>query len=85
MPHLDLSDDEAAALIKELHDTIDNNRYPLSPRICTLRAILAKLSPEPVREPFPPLKVYAPPKAVRARSHVMKSDAVERFTICYGN
>jgi hypothetical protein len=28
MPHLDLSDDEAA-LIKELHDTIDNDAFPL--------------------------------------------------------
>jgi hypothetical protein len=29
MPHFDLSDDEvAAALIKELHDTLDNDRYP---------------------------------------------------------
>jgi hypothetical protein len=32
MPHLDLSDDEAAALIKELRRTVDNDRYPLSPR-----------------------------------------------------
>jgi len=45
MPHLDLSDDEAAALIKELHDTIHNDRYPFSERIRTLKAILAKLRP----------------------------------------
>jgi hypothetical protein len=30
-------------------------------RIRLLRGILAKLRPEPVREPLPPPKVYAPP------------------------
>ena len=48
--HLDLSDDEAAALAQELHAIVENDRYPLSPRIRTLGAILAKLRPEPVRE-----------------------------------
>ena len=62
MPHLDLTDDEAAALIQELHDIVENDR---SPRVETLRAILAKLRPEPVRKPLPPLKVYAPPSKVR--------------------
>jgi hypothetical protein len=60
MPHLDLSDDEAAALMKELRETVDNDRYQLSPRIRTLRGLLAKLRPEPVREPMPP------PPALRA-------------------
>jgi len=32
-----------------------------------VRAILAKLRPEPVREPLPPLKVYAPLHATSAR------------------
>lgn len=50
MPHLGLSDDEAAVLIKKLHDTVHNDRYPFSGRIRTLKAILGKLSPEPVRE-----------------------------------
>jgi hypothetical protein len=51
----------SAALIQELHEVVENDRYPFSPRIRTLRAILAKLRPEPVREPLPPPKVYAPP------------------------
>jgi hypothetical protein len=51
MQHLDLTDEEAAALTQELHDIVENDRYPFSPRIRTLRAILAKL---------PPPKVYAP-------------------------
>jgi hypothetical protein len=60
MQHLDLTDDEAAALTRELHDIVENDRYPFSPRIRTLRGILAKIRPEPVRKPLPPLKVYAP-------------------------
>jgi hypothetical protein len=65
--HLGLSDDEAAALAQELHAIVENDRYPLSPRIRTLRAILAKLRPEPVREPLPPPRAYAPPRATAAR------------------
>jgi hypothetical protein len=65
--NLDLTDDEAAALTKELHDIVENDRYPFSPRIRTLRGILAKLKPEPVREPLPPPKVYGPPRATSAR------------------
>jgi len=29
--HLDLWDEETAALIKELHDLVENDRYPFSP------------------------------------------------------
>ncbi len=61
--NLDLSDDETAALTRLLRDTIDGDRHPLSPRIQTLKAILDKIEPPPVREPLPPLKVYAPPRA----------------------
>jgi hypothetical protein len=67
MQHLDLSDEEAAALTKELADITGSDRYPFSRRIKTLRAILAKLRPEPAREPAPPPKVYAPPRATVAR------------------
>jgi hypothetical protein len=56
--HLDLSDDEAAALTQELYEIVENANYPFSPRIRTLRGILAKLRPEPAREPLPPRKVY---------------------------
>jgi hypothetical protein len=65
--NLDLSDDEAAALIRALHDIVESDRYPFSPRIRTLRAILDKLRPPPVREPLPLPKVYAPPPATAAR------------------
>jgi hypothetical protein len=70
--HLDLTDEESAALTQELHDIVEDDRYPFSPRIRMLRGILAKLRPEPVREPLPPLKapaaslkVYAPPSKGR--------------------
>jgi hypothetical protein len=87
--NLDLTDEEAAALIRELHDIVENDHYPFSHRIRVLRDILAKLRPEPVHEPLPPPKVYAPPRFVSGRrrrgqaffpglqalaiSHVMKS------------
>jgi hypothetical protein len=65
--NLDLSDEETAALAQELHDIVESDRYPFSPRIRTLRAILEKLRPEPAREPLPPPKVYAPPRSIRGR------------------
>ena len=62
--HLELSDEEAAALLKELDGLIDGDRYFLSSRIKTLRAIRAKIRPEPVRDSLPPPpKRYEPPRA----------------------
>ena len=57
---LDLTDEETDALARLLSRTIDDDRYPLSPRIQNLKGILAKLRPEPVHEPLPPLKHYEP-------------------------
>jgi hypothetical protein len=64
---LDLSAEESAALLGELDHIIDGDRYPFSPRIRTLTAIRDKLRPPPVREPLPPLRSYAPPRAGRRR------------------
>jgi hypothetical protein len=50
---LDLTDEQTALLEKELSRIIQNDRYPLSPRIVALKEILRKLRPEPEREPFP--------------------------------
>jgi hypothetical protein len=41
--HLELTDDQAAALLRLLNRTIADDRYPLSPRIKTLRDIRSKL------------------------------------------
>jgi hypothetical protein len=64
---LDLSDEESAALARLLTNTIDADRYPLSPRVQTLKAILGKIRPEPAREPLPPLRRYEPPGASARR------------------
>jgi hypothetical protein len=64
---LDLSDEETAALLRELDHMIDGDRFPLSPRILTLKPIRPKLRPEPPREPLPPPKHYKPPRAGRRR------------------
>ena len=70
MKHLDLPDEEAAALTSELLNIIvDNYRYPLSPCVQMLKDILAKLSAEPVGEKQPPLKVYARSRAAARRRH----------------
>jgi hypothetical protein len=62
--NLDLTDEETAALPREPDSIIDGDRFFLSPHIKTLKAIRAKIRPEPVREPLPPPpKRYEPPKA----------------------
>lgn len=65
--HLELSDEQTAALTQELQRIVESDRYPLSPRIQTLRAILGMLRPEPARKPVPPPKHYAPPRASTRR------------------
>jgi hypothetical protein len=64
---LPLTDEEAAALANELDAIVRNDRYPLSPRIQTLSAILAKLRSAPIPGPLPPPKVYEPPSKGRWR------------------
>jgi hypothetical protein len=64
---LDLTEEENDALARLLRQTIDDDRFPLSPRVQMLKSILAKIRPEPAREPLPPPKVYAPPRATAAR------------------
>ena len=65
--NLDLTDHEAALLLKELNDIIDGDRYFLSDRVKTLTAIRAKTQAEPAREPPPRPPKYAPPRASGAK------------------
>jgi hypothetical protein len=65
--HLDLPDQEGEALARLLRNAIDDDRYPLSPRVQTPKAILAKIQPQPVREPSPPPMHYEPPSKGRYR------------------
>jgi hypothetical protein len=53
---LDLTGDEAAALARCLRHVIEDDRFPLAPRLEPLKAILGKLDPpKPQPEPLPPL------------------------------
>jgi hypothetical protein len=55
---LDLTDEEIRTLIKLVRRTIDEDRYPFSPWLEPLQALLAKLDPlAPQPEPLSPLKV----------------------------
>ena len=66
--NLDLTDEETAALLRELDGIIDGDRYFLSARIKTLKAIRAKIRPEPVREPLPTAaNALCLPRATTAR------------------
>jgi hypothetical protein len=47
---LDLTDAETDALVTLLRRAINDDRFPLLPRIQTLKGILGKIRPEPVRE-----------------------------------
>jgi hypothetical protein len=62
---LELSDEQTAALLSELDRIIEGDRYPLSPRIRTLKEIRAMIKPYPVREPLPATKHYEPPSKGR--------------------
>jgi hypothetical protein len=55
-----LAPGEREAVLKLLRDTIAADRFPLSPRIRTLKSALAKLDPEPspAAEPYPPAKAW---------------------------
>jgi hypothetical protein len=63
----DLTDEEAATLDRQLREIVKSNRRPFSRRIVALRAILARLRPEPVRASPPSLRIYAPPSKGRYR------------------
>jgi hypothetical protein len=60
--NIDLTDDEAAVLLREIDKIISTDRYFLSPRITTLQAVRDKIRPPPKREPLPPIKHYDPPR-----------------------
>jgi hypothetical protein len=64
---LDLTDDEAALLLRELNRLIDGDRYFLSDRVKIPKAIRAKIRPETAREPLPsPRSAMPPPWATTA-------------------
>lgn len=61
---LDLTDDEARALVAHLRHALEYDPYPYAPRLDPLKAILAKLEPsKPAAEPPPPLRSGMGPRA----------------------
>jgi hypothetical protein len=65
--NIDLTDEETAALLRELDGIVANDRYFRSPRVQTLKAIRKKIRPEPPRKALPPRKHYEPPRVGRRR------------------
>ena len=61
----DLTDEEAA-LMKKLNSLIDGDRYFLSDRIKTLKAIRTKIRPETAREPTT-AEAICPPRTTAAK------------------
>jgi hypothetical protein len=63
----DLTDDDKAILVELLRETIDRDRFPLSPKVKRLKAVLAKLDPSPA----PAVTPLPPPKPPGERSVVL--------------
>ena len=60
----ELNDADKAILVDLLRETIERDRFPMSPRIRGFKAILAKLDPPAPRpEPLPPPKPPGEPSA----------------------
>jgi len=63
--HLDLTDEETLALLNLLTETIEADRFPLSPRVQMLRGILAKfgpMGPAPLPPARPPTRAERDPR-----------------------
>ena len=60
MPDTNLTDADRAELARLLRQSIDADRFPLSPRVQRWKALLAKLDPEPpaAAEPYSPPKTW---------------------------
>ena len=61
--HLELTDEQTEALIRELSQIIDGDRYRLSPHIRVLKEILGMLRPEPARPAPLPLRRHYEPRS----------------------
>lgn len=67
---LDLSDEEKLALVCLLARSIEDDRYPLSPRVLALKGILTQLEPKAPAEPQSAPRNKERPSAVRPGSGV---------------
>jgi len=62
-----LTDDDKATLIELLRETIERDRFPLSPRIKTLRAYSGEAGPSADTGASPPLKPPGEPSLALRR------------------
>ena len=90
MTTLELDDHDKAALADVLRATIAADKFPLSPQVQQLRAILERLEPPPARpQPFPAQGALASPATCCGRSAVGANglgnlSAVKRLAIVGG-
>ena len=81
MKNLELSDEEAAALVRLLNSVIDSDHYPLSPPVQMLQAIRAKLRRVPG-----PASSLAGAENLRAKGGIGAADELqhscERISVC---
>jgi hypothetical protein len=69
----DLSPEDCAAIAALLRDTIAADRFPMSPRIKRMRAILNKFDPPgPKPVPFPPLKPSGQPSMLMMKKRARR-------------
>jgi hypothetical protein len=59
---------ETAALARLLHDKIEADHYPLSPRVQMTKGILAEISPEPLKASLAPNGLDRNPSRCRQRN-----------------
>lgn len=66
-PPIDLTDEELAAVVASVRRTLDEDRYPLAPRLKPLRSALAKLDPASAPKSPPAPKPPLPEAPARGR------------------
>ena len=64
---LDLTEEESEVLLRELNAIIENDRFPLSPRVRMLRQTAAKVPGAPP-EPPPPARPHTSEECDRERA-----------------
>jgi hypothetical protein len=65
---LDLTDEEAAALARYLRQKLDDERFPFTPWLDPLKAILAKLEPPAPKTGTAPAAAAQPDADARAKT-----------------
>jgi hypothetical protein len=66
--HIDLSDDETAAVLRLLRETINDDAIRSRLEFAPFRRSSTNSIPPPAREPLPPLRNYEPPRFVRGKA-----------------